>query len=120
MAASCSARPCFLLDARVQNGLELLSRGIVSKNLLPHGATIQGAIRVKHGIAECFSDLIERRLAGLHKLARDDVSVDDGYTEFGKRIGNQGLAAGDSASQAYSERLGHSASVTETGRDKRF
>jgi hypothetical protein len=91
-------------DARVQNCLECESGRVVGKHKLAHGRAIESTIAVDNVVPKVLTNLLERGLAGFYDLACDDVGVDDGHPEFGKHVGDRGLAAGDATGQPDPQR----------------
>lgn len=67
----------FLLNSRMQNCLQPLSRRGVRKNSVTHGAAIQGSVGGENGGAKRGSNFIQRWLARLNQFASDNVRIDD-------------------------------------------
>jgi hypothetical protein len=91
------AQQHFRAHAWMQDGLESSARFGVAEDERAHFGAFERAARVEHLRAERCGDLVERRHAGLHELARDDVGVDDGGSDRLKATRDLRFPAGDAA-----------------------
>jgi hypothetical protein len=91
--------PGFLANARVQDGFERESGGVIGKHGIAHGCSIKTTVVVEDGIAEVLANLVKGGLAWLNDFAGNNVRVYHGDTQFGKHVGDRRLAAGDAPGQ---------------------
>ncbi len=90
----------------MQYGLEFFAQRLVVEDELAHRATVQCPIVPEDALTEGLANLRQGRLPRPCDLAGNGIGVDDCRAEFGEHAGNRGLAAGNPASQADTQRYG--------------
>jgi hypothetical protein len=112
-AGQVSVAPRLSTNSRMENFLQSKTLTIVGKNRLAHGGPVKMASRIDYVLAKSRLDLIKRRLSGCDNLSRNDVGIDNRYTQLLEDVCDKGLAAGNATGQAdtkwgLSGRLSHS------------
>jgi len=114
----------FRRDARVQNGLEIVSRPVIRKDRSTHRRTIEIAVLVDLVAPEASPNVVESGLPGQDQVPGDNIGVNDRSAQLGKHVRDRRLAAGDAAGQAdfqgrRGSRLAHLQEFVEVGRPDR-
>ena len=87
----------------MKNTLEFSALRLVGKDQLSHPRTVEHAFLIEHFAAKRVANLGKARCALGNDFTRNHVGIDDRYTEIIEKPCNQGLAAGDAASETQPE-----------------
>src|SRR5690606_2286887 len=96
-------------DLGVDDRVEPLASGLVTEHDARERGPVETAVVVEHSLPELGDDAVETDAAGSHRLAREEVVVDDDGAALGEPSQHDRLARGDPAGQSDALHADHPA-----------